>query len=230
MVFMESGNIYYKIVYWGMGGSGKTTIVDTLYKLPKEERSDIEPFGTIKKIARESGATLYFDKGSFHSNTMKSTFIDVFTVAGQSSYSVLRKKVFDLPPPTDGVIFVVDSQIRYLEENLEALRELKSISNGKLIKEIPMVVMLNKQDLSDVIREEDFKQILKNYKLWYESDNKLSLWNPMIYKTCALIDKQKNIYPSFSECARRIYLYQKYGNGKAPEKVDDNSLAKSPKN
>jgi len=36
-------NIYIKILYWGMGGSGKTTIVDTLYRLTKEQKKDITP-------------------------------------------------------------------------------------------------------------------------------------------------------------------------------------------
>ena len=76
--------------------------------------------------------------------------------------------------------------------------------------------MLNKQDLTEVIGEEEFLQILKEEKLWYEPDNKLSIWNPMIYKSCALYGKHKEIYRSFSECARRTGLYQLYGNGKAP--------------
>jgi GTPase SAR1 family protein len=221
MVLIESGNVYFKILYWGMAGAGKTTIVDTLNKLPQEQRRDIEPIGTIKKIEKESGATLYFDRGLFQSTKLKSTFLNVFSVAGQSSYYVLRQKVFERAPTTDGVIFVVDSQIRFSEKNLESLIELKNISKGKLITEIPFIIILNKQDLPEVIGEEDFIQILKNYKLWFEPDNKLSIWNPIIYKTCALSDKQNNIYSSFSECIRRINIYQKYGNGKAPDKDYD---------
>ena len=78
--------------------------------------------------------------------------------------------------------------------------------------------MLNKQDLTEVIGEEDLKQILKDEKLWYGLDNELSIWNPIIYKTCALYNQQKDVYRSFAECARRIGLYQLYGNGKAPIK------------
>ena len=205
--------VFIKILYWGMGGSGKTTIVDTLYRLTKEQKKEIEPKGNITKIAMAGGATLYFDRCVFQSSKQRKVFYHVYTVAGQSRFSPLRKKIFK---GTDGVIFVVDSQTYFFEDNIESLKELINLSRGKLIKEIPLIIMLNKQDLTEVIEEEDFKQILKDEKLWYEQDNKLSIWNPIIYKTCALYNQQKDIYRSFSECARRTGLYQLYGNGKAP--------------
>jgi len=216
MVLVESDKSYIKILYWGMGGSGKTTIVDTLYQLPKEQRKDFEPVGNLIKIAKASEATLYYDRGIFQSTNQELKFLyHVYTVAGQSSYFPLRRKVFE-KPPTDGIIFVVDSQIRYFEDNVESLKELINISRGKLITEIPIIIMLNKQDLPDVISEDDFKQVLKNQNLWYDSNNKLSVWNPIIYKTCALFNTRKDIYRSFSECVRRTSLYKLYGNGKAP--------------
>ncbi|MFX1277346.1 MAG: ADP-ribosylation factor-like protein [Promethearchaeota archaeon] len=220
--FTTDHKVYIKILYWGMGGSGKTTIVDTLYQLTKEKKKDIRPTGNLTKISMASGSTLYFDRGIFQSTKSEKVFYHVYTVAGQTRFSPLRKKIFK---GTDGVIFVVDSQTRYFEDNIESLRELKNIARGKLITEIPFLVMLNKQDLNEVITTEDFKQILVEEKVWYEQDNKLSLWNPIIYETCALYDQMKDIYRSFNECARRTGLYQIYGNGKAPidEKIKKNS-------
>jgi len=217
--FTADHKVYIKILYWGMGGSGKTTIVDTLYRLTKEQEKDIEPTGNLTKIAMASGSTLYFDRGIFQSTKQRKVFYHVYTVAGQSRFSPLRKKIFK---GTDGVIFVVDSQTHFFEDNIEALKELKSITGDKLIKEIPLILMLNKQDLTEVIGDEDFKQILKDEKLWFEPDDNLYIWNPIIYRTCALYDIRKDIYRSFSECARRTGLYQIYGNGKAP--VGDNFL------
>ena len=217
--FTADHKVYIKILYWGMGGSGKTTVVDTLYRLSKEKEKDIEPTGNLTKIAMASGSTLYFDRGIFQSTKQRKVFYHVYTVAGQSRFSPLRKKIFK---GTDGVIFVVDSQTHFFEDNIEALKELKSITGDKLIKEIPLILMLNKQDLTEVIGDEDFKQILKDEKLWFEPDDNLYIWNPIIYRTCALYDIRKDIYRSFSECARRTGLYQIYGNGKAP--VGDNFL------
>jgi signal recognition particle receptor subunit beta len=184
-----------------MARSGKTTIVDTLYKITEEQNKDIVPIGNLTKIERASGATLYFDRGTFQSTTQKQVFYNIFTVAGQSSFSVLRKTIFE---GTDGIIFVVDSQVKFLEDNIESLKELKNVARGKLIKEIPLVVMLNKQDLSDIIGKEEFIQVLKDEQLWVETENKINIHNPIIYETCALYDKRKNVYRSFAECGRQL--------------------------
>ncbi|TXT64781.1 MAG: Small GTP-binding domain protein [Promethearchaeota archaeon] len=215
--FTTDQKVYIKILYWGMGGSGKTTIVDTLYRLTKEDDKDIKPTGELTKISMESGSTLYFDRGIFQSTKQRKVFYHVYTVAGQSRFSPLRKKIFK---GTDGVIFTIDSQTHFFEDNIESLKELKNVTRGKLIKEIPLIVMLNKQDLTEVIGEEDVKQVLKDEKLWYEPNNELYIWNPILYKTCALWDKKRNIYRSFNECARRTVLYQIYGDGSAPIGID----------
>lgn len=202
-----------------MGGSGKTTIVDSLYRITKDKKKDIEPTGNLTKISMASGSTLYFDRGIFQSTKQPKVFYHVYTVAGQNRFSPLRKKIFK---GTDGVIFVVDSQTQFFEDNIESLKELKNISRGLLIKELPLIVMINKQDLKEVIGVEDFMQVLKDEKLWYEPDHEFYIWNPIIYPSCALYENHKGIYRSFSECARRTGLYQIYGNGKAP--VGENFL------
>lgn len=227
MVQYINGKIYLKIVYYGMAGSGKTTILETLYKLTKESKREIVPVSDLKKIERASGATLYFDTGIFKSTKQKKVYYRVFTVAGQKSFTSLRDKVFNkLNKEADAVIFVVDSQIKYFEDNIEFLLELKSIANDRLIKEIPLIIMLNKQDLKEIINDDNFIQILKREKLWYGPGHDLSLWNPLIYKTCALPDKEKDIYRSFHEIARRTALYHLYGDGQAPvdKMISDTSI------
>lgn len=215
MVKIDGNKIYIKIIYWGMYASGKTTILDTLHKLTNSRNKDIVPIEKLTKIESSSGSTLYFDKGLFQSKKQNKVYYTVYTIAGQKSYSKLRKKVFE---QTDGIIFVVDSRQKCIEDNIEFLKELKTTAKEKLLSELPMVVVLNKQDLDLVIHKEDFMKILKDEKLWYDEDHKLSIWNPKVYHTCALYDKQKNIYESFYECSRRAVMYQIYGDGKAPEK------------
>jgi GTPase SAR1 family protein len=227
MVQYKDGNIYLKIVYYGMAGSGKTTILETLYKLTKDGKKDIIPISDLRKIDRESGATLYFDRGIFQSTHKKKIYYRVYTVAGQRNFASLRVKVFNkLDSETDAVIFVVDSQTKFLEDNIEFLLELKNITKGKLIKEIPFIVLLNKQDLKEIINAEDFIQVLKQEKIWYEPPHELYMWNPLVYKTCALFDQEKDIYRSFYEIARRTGLYHIYGEGEAPidKKVSDPSV------
>jgi len=176
-----------------MGGSGKTTILKTLYRLTKETKQDIVPAANLTLI------TPFFERGKFQSTKQDKVYYHVYTVAGQTRFSPLRKKIFK---GTDGVIFVVDSQTKFFEDNISSLLELKSLAGDRLIKEIPLIILLNKQDLKDVIDEDDIIHILKREKLWYELNEKLSLWNPPIYKISALFENQKDIYRSFQECTR----------------------------
>lgn len=213
MVRVTSDYLYIKIVYWGTGGCGKTTILETLYQLTRENQLDIIPTSSLTKISRASGATLYFDRGLFQSVKQKKIFYQVYTVAGQHSFTNLRKRVYE---GADGIIFVVNSETQFFEDNIESLKEIKMISKAKLIKDVPLIIMLNKKDLKETINEEDIRQILKDEGLWYPYDNPLSFWNPIIFDTVALWDKNQNIYKSFLECARRTVLYHIYGDGKAP--------------
>ncbi|MFX1313801.1 MAG: hypothetical protein ACFFHD_14515, partial [Promethearchaeota archaeon] len=59
-----------------------------------------------------------------------------------------------------------------------------------------------------------------------EPKNDLFIWNPLIYKTCAIFDQEKDVYRSFYETARRTALYHIYGDGKAPfdKKISDTSI------
>ncbi len=203
MVLYKDEKAYFKIIYWGMGGSGKSTILKTLHRITKENKKDIVPIGELQIIDKDGGATLYFDRGNFQSTRGKMIYYRVFTVAGLKRFYPLRTKIFNKgSDETDGVIFVLDSQTDLLEDNIESLLELKSLAIDRLIKEIPLIILLNKQDLSDVIDEDDIIHILKKEKLWYEPNEKLSLWNPPIYKTCALFENQKDIYRSFHVCAQ----------------------------
>jgi small GTP-binding protein len=200
-------NTKLKILYWGMAGSGKTTILETLFKITKEERKDIEPTTNLTKIESPSGATLYFDMVVFHSLRFKRLNYHVYTVAGQTKFSPLRKKILN---GVNGIIFVVDSQKAFLDENIKSLKELKSLTGDKLKNDIPLVIILNKRDLNEVISKEDFIEILRNEDLWYELNDPLNFLNPAIFETCALYHKKNNIYRSFFECAVRTIKYYIY--------------------
>ncbi|MCP4763751.1 MAG: hypothetical protein GY870_18415 [archaeon] len=216
-------NIYIKILYWGPASGGKTTSVDTLYRLCNEDnKKNWKPTGNLTKIAMASGSTLYFDRGIFQSKKDKNVLFHTYTVAGQSRFSPLRKKVF---AGTDGVIFVVDSQRSRLQDNLESLKELKRVAEGKLIKEIPLLVMLNKRDLDDLISVEEWENVMKEEGLILPPNDELYQWNPFIFQTIALYENAKNVYRIFSEVARRCVQYQAYGDGSAPK----NLKAKLPK-
>ncbi|UYP48831.1 hypothetical protein NEF87_005116 [Candidatus Lokiarchaeum ossiferum] len=205
----EDGKVYIKLLLWGCAGSGKTTAVDTLHKMAKEEdsESNLTPINDFKKIAMENGSTLYFDRGVFQSKSEKNLFYHIYTVAGQDRFFPLRKKIFY---GTDGIILVFDSQRSNRDRNINSLKELKNICGEDLISKIPLLIMANKQDLPNTMRKEEIYQILDENNLIYPPDHKLNIWNPIVYETIALWDKKYNIYPLFAELVRRTTLYQLY--------------------
>jgi len=209
----EDGKCNIKILYWGPAGGGKTTSLDTLYQLSQERDLDITPPDQLTKISMQTGSTLYFDRGVFQLKSEESVFFHIYTVAGQTQLLPLRKKLFS---GTDGVVFVADSQMSRWDDNVQSLKELKKVAQGNLISKIPLIVMLNKQDLSYVFDASDFQQLLREENLWYDPPHELSTWNPLIYECVALYDQERAIYKSFAECARRTRIYDKFGQGSAP--------------
>ena len=162
-----------------------------------------------------SGATLYFDRGIFQSKKEKKVFFHVYTVAGQSRFQPLRKKVF---MGTDGVLFVTDCSHSRLQDSIDSLKELIRVSEGKLIKKIPLLVMLNRTDVEDDISVAEWEEILRREGVTFEKSNPLSEWNPIIFKNDIHDNFQETIYDAFSEITRRCIQYQVYGNDSAPTK------------
>ncbi|UYP46543.1 hypothetical protein NEF87_002828 [Candidatus Lokiarchaeum ossiferum] len=211
----KNGEVFVKLLYWGPAGGGKTTAIDTLYRLTKEQYSDtVEPTGNLTKIAMASGSTLYFDRGIFQSKKQSKIFYHIYTVAGQARFSPLRKKIFT---GTDGIIFVFDAQRSRLADNIQSLKELKNVSNQRLISELPLLIMVNKQDLPNTMKKAEVEQILAQENLFFAPREKLHAWNPIVYETIALYSNAQNVYQIFAELARRTALYQALGNGKAPD-------------
>jgi len=202
-----------KILYWGPRKGGKTTIVEGLHRLTKENDMDIIPIGDMQKIGFSSGATLYFDKATFQSLVEISIFYEVYTVPGSERFRPIRKKIFR---DIDGIIFVFNSEKSQWDNNVKSLKELIEITAGNLIKKIPLVVMLNKKDLDETVDILEVEQLLKDEGLIFEQENPLHIWNPKVYETIGTFENQKNVFRSFKECARRIGLYSIYGTGMAP--------------
>ena len=184
-----------------MAGSGKTTALKTLYWLTKEQKKEVVPVSELVNYENNRGATLYYDRCTFQSRKQENIFYWVYTIPGRPSYFPIRRKIFE---GTDGVIFVFDSRPQFLEKNIESLKELRNIARDKLNKEIPLTVLLNKQDLDNTIGTEDFKKVLIREKIWSENNHKLNIKDLSLFDTCALYDEKKDIYNSFYECTRKI--------------------------
>ena len=176
--------------------------MNTIYKISKGKYKDIfEPIGEITTIEMEGGATLYFDRGQVKVKKHNNLFYQLYSVAGQQRLKPLRKKVFT---GSDCIIFVFNSQRDFTEKNLSALRELKEISNNSIIRRIPLILMANKQDLPNPMKKDEIIKILKQEDLYYEKGHDLFEKNPLIFETCALFEKEKNLIQTLQSVEKFI--------------------------
>ena len=143
LVNFTTREITCKIVYYGPGRSGKTTNLQYVYSQVPAERK-----GQMISLATQADRTLFFDflpldLGSISGFTTK---FQLNTVPGQVYYNATRKLVLQ---GADGVVFVADSQLRQLDENLASLQNLQAnvLEHGVDIRTLPMVLQFNKQDL-----------------------------------------------------------------------------------
>ena len=143
LVNFTTREITCKIVYYGPGRSGKTTNLQYIYGQVPDDRK-----GRMVSLATQTDRTLFFDflpidLGSISGFTTK---FQLYTVPGQVYYNATRKLVLQ---GADGVVFVADSQVRQLDENIESLQNLQVnvLEHGIDIRGLPMILQYNKQDL-----------------------------------------------------------------------------------
>jgi signal recognition particle receptor subunit beta len=143
LVNFTTREISCKIVYYGPGRSGKTTNLQYIYgRVPDDRR------GRMVSLATETERTLFFDFLPIDLGTISgfTTRFQLYTVPGQIYYGSTRKLVLQ---GADGVVFVADSQVRQLDENIESLQGLQAnlIEMGSNMRSMPLVFQYNKQDL-----------------------------------------------------------------------------------
>jgi signal recognition particle receptor subunit beta len=150
-----------KLVYYGIGQSGKTTNVQYVY-----QHSPTESRGQFLSVATEQEMTLFFDflpldLGVVHGFHVR---FHLYTVPGQVRYERTRLAVLD---GADGVVFVTDSRRDRLEENYGGMIELEANmqSLGKDMAEFPVVVQWNKRDLPDALSTAVLERYLNRRRL-----------------------------------------------------------------
>lgn len=135
-----------KIVYYGPGLSGKTSNLEYIYhKIDPALRGDL-----ITLKTREE-RTLYFDFLQLEVGRIKGMKpkFNLYTIPGQVYYAYSRKIILR---GVDGIVFVADSQLDRMAENLDSLMDLEQnlIDEGHSLEEFPWVLQFNKRDLPHV--------------------------------------------------------------------------------
>ncbi len=158
LINLAAREINYKIVYYGCGLCGKTTNIQYIYR-----RVNPATRGRLVSIATEEERTLYFDFLPLSLGTVKGlrTRFHLYTVPGQSFYNASRRLVLQ---GADGVVFVADSQISRLDENVDSYLNLweNLMSLDEDPAKISMVLQLNKRDLTDIFSVSDLCELLNH--------------------------------------------------------------------
>lgn len=145
-----------KIVYYGPGLSGKTTNLQYVHdRVPAKSRGD------LISLATEADRTLYFDFLPIHVGDIGgfSTKFQLYTVPGQVFYNATRKLVLR---GVDGIVFVADSQLAKMDENIESLANMYENLRENDIDPtaLPVVFQYNKRDLPEIATIEELEKTL----------------------------------------------------------------------
>ena len=151
--------VHCKIVYYGPGLGGKTTNVQHVYQ---KTSGDVK--SKMISINAENERTLFFDFLPLDLGEIRGfkTRFHLYTVPGQVFYEASRKLILRA---VDGIIFVADSQVERMEDNLESLAGLKSnlIEQGYDIAKIPLVMQWNKRDLPNITATDEMSKQLNQW-------------------------------------------------------------------
>lgn len=145
-----------KVVYYGPGMSGKTTNLQYIY-----QKTSMANKGELVTLNTENERTLFFDFLPLDLGEVSGfkTRFHLYTVPGQSFYEASRKLILR---GVDGIVFVADSQVDCMEENIESLRDLKRNlqEQGIDYAKLPIVFQWNKRDLANTVATDELKKEL----------------------------------------------------------------------
>ncbi len=146
-----------KLIYYGPPLSGKTTNLEQIHKkIPMQKRSD------LVSVKTREDRTLFFDFMQMELNEIKGLIpkFKLYTVPGQSYYAATRKLVLK---DVDGLVFVADSAPNRMSVNrysfVEMVDQLKETNRS--IKDIPLILQCNKQDLPNAVEASTISQMLR---------------------------------------------------------------------
>ena len=144
---LDERQVIFKIVYYGPGLSGKTTNLRFIHRTLAERYR-----GDMLELDTEEERTLFFDFFPVSLGDVEgfSLRFHLYTIPGQVFYEASRRIILQ---GADGIVFVADSQIDRLPENLESYRMMQANleSFGYDSRTFPMVLQYNKRDLEPLL-------------------------------------------------------------------------------
>lgn len=150
--------IQLKIVYYGPGLGGKTTNLQVIHRMIRDDSK-----GALTSLATTQDRTLFFDFMPLVAEAVKGfkTRFQLYTVPGQVVYDMTRRLVLR---GADGVVFVADSQWEKMAENVESFQNLEDNLRlqGESRETIPYALQYNKRDLPNCAPVNYLEYMLNN--------------------------------------------------------------------
>jgi signal recognition particle receptor subunit beta len=143
----ETKEINCKIVYFGPRAAGKTANLRSVYS-----QTSAEVRSGLLELGEQDGPTTFFDflpisLGQVRDFHLK---LHLFTLPANPLYESVASVVLR---GLDGVVFVADSRIEALPENIEVWDSMRRIvtKEGYAFTDVPKVVQYNKRDIKDAV-------------------------------------------------------------------------------
>jgi signal recognition particle receptor subunit beta len=143
-----------RIVVFGPAGAGTTTTLETIWRRMRADQRGQIVRQTLPADAQAAYEVLPVDLGDVNGLHRR---VQLATVPRGAANVGSRRQLLK---GVDGVIFVADSAPGRARETAAAMRELGDhmAAYGRALSALPVVILLNKRDLSDALPSE---QILK---------------------------------------------------------------------
>jgi signal recognition particle receptor subunit beta len=145
-----------KVIYYGPALSGKSTAMRFLYERIKKGSK-----GESISMSKADDGTLYFDfvplnLGKIGDYTVR---LHLYKIPGEMAYEQSRALI---SKGVDGVVFVADSQLARMDQNLESIEGLKRLlaEDGHEWNDVPCVFMYNKRDLPGTVPADELTRYL----------------------------------------------------------------------
>jgi len=155
-----------KIVYYGPALSGKTTNLQYIHA-----RTNPKLRSELVSLKTREDRTIFFDFLQLELGQIKGLKpkFNLYTVPGQVMYEATRRLVLQ---GADGIVFVVDSQMNRLADNIQAFktmhRHLEDL--GLCPQRMPCVIQFNKRDLPNLAPLSVLQRLfVSNGTPWFES-------------------------------------------------------------
>ncbi len=152
----DTKEINCKVIYVGPAGAGKTANLRSIYTSTSSEiRSG------LLELSEQEGPTRFFDFLPVSLGHVRDFHVKlhIFTMPRNTFFESVSDIILR---GVDGYVFVADSRVESMADNIESLLELKKLlaDFGMNPSEMPRVIQYNKRDVKDAVPLEIMRQEL----------------------------------------------------------------------